>query len=239
MLNCSIYIYYLGVTESEPGLALLDSKLKRRQAEACLDHAERNRYQRFRSKKSADTFLLARYLLKTALAKKLRCQACDVDFYIEDGGKPLLKNSDALHFSLSHCNKAIVFAISDNNIGLDVEDRDRKGSPWRKPQTFFSEQVAKDIVNSDPDVQQQRFFRYWTAMEALVKWQGSGIFQLRQQFTTAEPLSHDGVFQFEEKSLITQSLKDALQLCVVGPSPLLPTFYEWRQQGFIKVDSLT
>ena len=89
-------------------------------------------------------------------------------FIYNGNGKPALEGFPEIHFSLSHCNQAVVCAVSELPVGIDVETTDN-----------YSDEVARQVmshaelrsINSSarPDV---TFTRLWTMKESLYKMRG-------------------------------------------------------------------
>jgi 4'-phosphopantetheinyl transferase len=90
-------------------------------------------------------------------------------FVISEHGKPSLLEFPEIHFNLSHCNNAIACAISSSPIGIDVETLERKISGSLIKHTMNEEE--QEEIRKDPD----KFFRFWTQKEALVKLHGTGL----------------------------------------------------------------
>ena len=94
-----------------------------------------------------------------------------LSFRIAEHGKPYLIGHDGIHFNISHCKQAIVTAVSDHEIGIDVEG-------WRRCsdqllQRAFNENEQAMVHNaSEKDME---FARIWTRKEAYFKWTGTGI----------------------------------------------------------------
>ena len=86
-------------------------------------------------------------------------------------GKPFIIGHPDIHFNLSHCKEAVVCAISDHSIGVDVESVER-----------YKESVARHVMNehelkmiAEAERPGVMFTRLWTMKEAFVKRSGSGI----------------------------------------------------------------
>ena len=86
-------------------------------------------------------------------------------------GKPSIANYEGIHFNISHCNEAVAIAVSNNEVGIDVEGR-RKFSETLLQRSFNDkEQTAVHSCND----QESEFARIWTRKEAWFKWTGTGI----------------------------------------------------------------
>lgn len=92
-------------------------------------------------------------------------------FLFDDSGKPSLEGHANIHFSLSHCDKAVACAVSDQPVGIDVETYDH-----------YNEDLARELMNETeihqiltsfrPDI---TFTRFWTMKESLYKMKGGPL----------------------------------------------------------------
>lgn len=86
-------------------------------------------------------------------------------------GKPFLIGYPDIHFNMSHCNEAVLCAIDDRPVGVDVECVKE-----------YNEDLARYVMNAQemeqingsarPDIE---FTRLWTMKEAVLKCSGAGI----------------------------------------------------------------
>ena len=86
-------------------------------------------------------------------------------------GKPYMTNYEGIYFNISHCNEAVAVAVSDHEVGIDVEGR-RKFSDGLLQRAFNDEEQA--IIHSSDD-NQKEFACLWTRKEAWFKYTGTGI----------------------------------------------------------------
>lgn len=94
-------------------------------------------------------------------------------FRIETGehGKPYLADYPHVHFSISHCQKAIAVAVSDRPVGIDVESFRRFGDGLLD-KTMNGSEKAEILASANPE---ETFASYWTRKEAVFKLVGTGI----------------------------------------------------------------
>ncbi len=96
------------------------------------------------------------------------------EFGYGDGGKPFLENYPDIHFNFSHCRDVAVCCLSDEEVGVDVEN------------VFaFDEELARAICNDDeyrwigsfpePGERAKNLTKLWTRKESVVKWRGTGL----------------------------------------------------------------
>ena len=97
-------------------------------------------------------------------------------------GKPFLTNYEGIHFNISHCNEAVAIAVSDKEVGIDVEGR-RKFSETLLQRSFDEKEQASVLRSNDPE---SEFARIWTRKEAWFKWTGTGILMDHLKTTETE-----------------------------------------------------
>ena len=96
------------------------------------------------------------------------------EFRIAEHGKPYVKMplcDEMIYFNLSHCRKAVACAVSDNEVGIDVECIGRYGERLAR-YCMCDEEMQRIQESADPDAE---FTMLWTRKEALLKLTGEGI----------------------------------------------------------------
>ena len=90
-----------------------------------------------------------------------------------DAGKPVFTNAD-LHFNVSHAEDWAICAISDAEIGCDIEKI--RSADLRIAQRFFCPEEYHHIIEQASAVEQDLlFYRYWTLKESFIKATGLGM----------------------------------------------------------------
>lgn len=96
------------------------------------------------------------------------------EFEIAEHGKPYVKppyHEEKTFFNLSHCKHAIACAISNKEVGIDVECVGRYKE--RLARYCMSDDEMQQIISAtNPDIE---FTTLWTKKEALLKLTGEGI----------------------------------------------------------------
>jgi len=93
-------------------------------------------------------------------------------------GKPLVRGVQGLYLSVSTTAHAVVIGLASQEIGIDAEITSRRVSYLEIARRFFTQEELEWILLADnSDKQKERFFALWTAREASVKLDGSGIIQ--------------------------------------------------------------
>ena len=114
--------------------------------------------------------VLAYQLLKEGLYKEYGITENPI-FEYNEHGKPSIVGHPEIYFNLSHCKEAVVCAISNHPIGVDVESiREFKDSLVNY--TMNDDEVREIEASENPA---SAFIRLWTMKEATMKLVGTGI----------------------------------------------------------------
>jgi len=87
--------------------------------------------------------------------------------------KPCLRNSD-IRFNLSHSGNMVFCAVSDTDVGCDVEQI-KNIDMGIAARFFFREEYAAISACPDSERRNDMFFRYWTLKESFMKATGLGF----------------------------------------------------------------
>ena len=94
-----------------------------------------------------------------------------VEFMYNENGKPVLRDYPEIHFNLSHCKRAAACVVSNNEVGVDVQDVRR--IPDKVAKRVLTESEYKIFTTAQaPD---EYFCEIWTIKESFVKLTGRGI----------------------------------------------------------------
>ena len=92
------------------------------------------------------------------------------EFVYNEFGKPSFQNLP-VHFSISHCKDAVACAVSDHNIGIDVESIvPYNPDVARRVCTAAELEILEQSDNKDAE-----FIKLWTVKEAISKYEGMGL----------------------------------------------------------------
>lgn len=122
---------------------------------------------------------LASGLLLRHLLEQYGCK--NYSFSYNKYGKPYIERGP--HFSLTHSNKLVCCAVSDNNIGIDAEFISAARDNVAR-RSFSSEEYASYSTASDHT---SEFYRLWTRKEAYLKYIGTGLASPMYKFNTLSP----------------------------------------------------
>lgn len=96
-------------------------------------------------------------------------------------GKPFLKDYPGVFFNLSHSGNLVVLAISEEEIGIDVQEN--RGIQERMIKRFFHQEENKLFEKDlDANVKEALFYKIWTGKEAYIKYTGLGMKQDLRNF---------------------------------------------------------
>ncbi len=112
-----------------------------------------------------------------ALVRCLVCRETGADYsHIRLGigkyGKPYLINDERFHYNVSHTRSAIIAAVSDRPVGVDIERVRETDDALAARILNAAEHAAYERAGAEKD---DRFFSIWTRKEALVKYRGQAL----------------------------------------------------------------
>lgn len=87
-------------------------------------------------------------------------------------GKAYISNYENIHFNLSHSGKIVLCAISDRNVGADVEYIDSEIDLDIAKNYFFNREYETIMKSDNPS---EEFFNYWVLKESYMKYTGLGM----------------------------------------------------------------
>ncbi|HOY76715.1 MAG TPA: 4'-phosphopantetheinyl transferase superfamily protein [Hyphomonadaceae bacterium] len=138
-----------------------------------LSLAEQARADRFVRSSDRERWIVSRAGLRFLLGRKLDAGPTEIAFTEEANGRPALAGANNLSFNLSHsANVAALAMSSDVRVGVDVEEV----RPITDDEIAWALSSAEriELSEGDPAERLERFFKFWTLKEALMKGTGLG-----------------------------------------------------------------
>ncbi|PYO46069.1 MAG: hypothetical protein DMD72_13470 [Gemmatimonadetes bacterium] len=125
---------------------------------------------------AARRFVVARGILRTLLAGFTGTAAEKIQFSYGRSGKPVLIDSDGIHFNVSHSADLGLFAFApDRPVGVDVENERPVRRLLDVAQRFMSEEELRSLAEASPEERNSAFLRSWVVREARLKAEGKGV----------------------------------------------------------------
>lgn len=93
-------------------------------------------------------------------------------FKTEKYGKAYISNYENIYFNLSHSGKIVLCAISDMEVGADVEYNDPE-IDLNIAKHYFYNSEYENIMNAKNKADE--FFKYWVLKESYMKYTGLGM----------------------------------------------------------------
>lgn len=117
-------------------------------------------------------------------------------------GKPRIVGLPHFHFNISHSHNAMVVAIAEKSVGIDIERL--RDADLNIANRFFSTQERAFIVNQTNKQSdfQRRFYEIWTKKEAYLKQIGKGLSIPLNTFDVIEGSIQERTFCFEIEGYI-------------------------------------
>lgn len=84
--------------------------------------------------------------------------------------KPYIKNKSGVKFNISHTDGFVVIGFSKKELGIDIEKVNDGFAFEDILENCFTSREIKNIGSNIP-----MFYRYWTAKEAYLKYEGHGL----------------------------------------------------------------
>jgi 4'-phosphopantetheinyl transferase len=149
-----------------------------------LSDDERARAMRYRRDVDQIRFAATRSALRQLLAGAMGIDPARLRFELSDRGKPRLAGSGRMSFNVSHAGECALIAFSPvREVGIDIEQVDVT-LDWRELSPLVCTADERRVLDALPlALQTERFFRCWTAKEALLKALGLGITEGLQALT--------------------------------------------------------
>ena len=130
--------------------------------------------------------VLAYQLLKHGLREAYGIEG-NPQFEYNEHGKPAIVGHPEIFFNFSHCKEAVLCAISEQPVGVDVESV-RSFNDSLVHYTMNEDEIREIETAEDRAV---AFIRLWTMKEAALKLEGTGISKDMKQVLQQERLDFE------------------------------------------------
>ena len=127
----------------------------------------------YRSKEVALRRLLGEALVGFALRKYWNLSLGTYRIARGEKGKPFIVEREDVFFNLSHSGEYVVCAVSDREVGVDIEKRAK--ARMEVAGRFFHEREVRILKSLGGTEQDRLFFNYWSIKESFLKYIGTGL----------------------------------------------------------------
>ena len=131
---------------------------------------KQERIKKFHFEQDAQNCLLGDVLVRMEICHITSLSNKQLEFSVNEYGKPFLVNNPRIHFNISHSGNYIACAIDDEPVGADIELL--KTANMKIADRFFTADETTYIKKIN---QNYRFFEIWTKKESYIKWEGKGL----------------------------------------------------------------
>ena len=165
-------------------------RLTQSQIEQCADALstdERQRRDRFVFERDRLLYQVAHALVRLTLSRYVSVDPRSWRFVPNRYGRPEIvapADHGRLRFNLSHTPGLATVAVAvDREIGVDVENVERRAASLKIADHYFSPAEVADLKRLPPQHQHEAFFDYWTLKESYIKARGMGLSIPLDQFS--------------------------------------------------------
>lgn len=188
-----------------------------------LPESRRNTVSRRKQPQARAESLFGELIVRREICRRFGREAALSEFRIGEYGKPYLSGDESFGFSISHSSGTVLAAVSDGNVGADIERCDRRSD---RLMTKCCTPDEREYLEKSSD-KGREFMRLWTRKEALSKLDGRGI---AMGFGTVSVLNDERIFTAERDGFFLSAAAEAVPECeiIVCTSEEILNF--WREQ---------
>ena len=141
---------------------------------------ERKKEARFHLAHDRHRYLITRALVRSVLSRYAAVAPQDWCFEEDAYGRPQIVNADPvarrITFNISHTRSLVVLGVTcERALGVDTEDFHTRQAELGIADHYFAADEVAQLRTTPPDLQQTRFFEYWTLKESYIKARGMGL----------------------------------------------------------------
>jgi len=140
-----------------------------------LSKEKRRKMKSYRHELDALQTVYGELLIRSVLVKKFNLHNNEIEFSKNEYGKPFLKGLEPVSYNLSHSGEWVATAVSNQNIGIDIEKMTNEVDP-KLILPYCSETEKKHYYALDRSYKRDCFYNLWTTKESFVKYKGLGIY---------------------------------------------------------------
>lgn len=112
-------------------------------------------------------------------------------------GKPFIADKENIFFNISHSGDYVVCAVSDREIGVDIEKRAK--ARMEVAGRFFHKQEVQALKAVSGDELNKLFYDYWSVKESFLKYIGTGLTRPLNSFLVQFSTGGINLYEGEKK----------------------------------------
>lgn len=132
----------------------------------------------------------------------------NVKIYKNKFGKPFLKNNPEIFFNISYSKNIIIIAISNVNIGIDIEIKQNLSKDFQKNFHYYEQEVIS--TSSDIFIP----LKYWTLKESYLKYLGVGLSKNLKSFYCVPLDKTKEIFSVNDLEIKNNDIKIKVFNCI-------------------------
>lgn len=158
-----VYLYSFQIFEANQ--LLYDNGLDK------LSLKRRDKIRKYHFFKDKIRCLLGELILSYALRNEYNISD-KLEFKYNKYGKPYLQNINDIYFNISHSGEWVICAISDCELGVDIERIQKHVPNW----TYIFSEVEQQMIEEWKKLgKAELFYKFWTLKESYIKAIGQGL----------------------------------------------------------------
>lgn len=167
-------IYFMEISETESSVAADLIKL--------VSEERQEKLKQYRFPIDRKLSLYAELLVRRQVMHLLGLNNDEIEFGINEYGKPFFPGHPLFCFNISHTRNAIAVAFSNDEVGVDIEKIKPPDSQIAK-RFFTSSEQDYIFSHKNPD---RAFYEIWTKKEVYIKCIGIGLAKPLKSFDTLD-----------------------------------------------------
>lgn len=133
----------------------------------CMSDSRKEEVRNIKNKSKYVSKIISDHICRKSVSEFCGIPENKIVFSKNEYGKPFANGTNA-HFSVSHSGELVICAVSENEIGIDIEKK-------REIRPDISKRFATDSENEYIGNDTDRLFEIWTLKEAYFKCTGTGL----------------------------------------------------------------
>jgi 4'-phosphopantetheinyl transferase len=136
---------------------------------------QRERLSRYRRRADFLRSLAGEAMVREIVGAEVGVQPAALAIARSEQGKPYLADYPHIHFNISHAGEWVVCAVSEHEVGVDIEKVREKGLSPALIKRVLSEREREQLAALTGEVKKVAFYCFWTMKEAYAKRAGRGL----------------------------------------------------------------